>query len=148
MDIPKYSCPHCKKIFSLKQDIKRHLYTHLDVKIFKCTSCGKHFKQNIGLLNHKKIHEEARLECELCDKIFVSASNYQKHQITHSDEKHFTCENCDKLFKRKADLKKHRKYSCIDSLSLSINKFCQKLRKNIPKVENQKIYCFYQTKNV
>ena len=106
-DLSRFNCVECQSEFPVKDDLKKHQFIHLNIKQFKCTLCGKSFKQPTGLYNHKKTHEKASIKCSACDKTFVSMTNYKKHQITHSTEKKFSCEECDKLFKRKADMKKH-----------------------------------------
>ena len=106
-------------------DRNKHIHTHLSIKMYTCTQCSKTFKQKLGLLNHKQIHEEATLQCDVCDNNISSSSNLKRHQIRHSESKRFKCEKCDKTFKRKADLRKHGNLSCLKNIYVAINDTCQ-----------------------
>ena len=125
MNARTHSCPHCQVKFSIKVDRKKHIHTHLNVKTYTCTQCCKTFKQKSGLLNHKKIHEEATIQCEVWDKNISSSSKLKLHQIRHYESKCFNCEKCDKPFKRMADLKRHGKLSCLKNIYVAINYACQ-----------------------
>ena len=109
MKQPLFSCAQCDMKFSIRADRDKHVYTHQNVKNFKCKDCSEEFKQIAGLLNHKKVHQAPNLRCQRCDQIFSTKSNLTAHQITHEDRAKFLCEKCNKLFKRAPDLKMHQK---------------------------------------
>jgi uncharacterized Zn-finger protein len=49
-----------------------------------CPVCGKRFKTNSGLWQHKVIHVEAKpFECKFCGKGFKLKGNLRRHMITH-----------------------------------------------------------------
>jgi len=90
--------------------LRQHLIGHcVDFKFF-CYECGKGFKTYSGHNNHLKIihsYGGDRYICEMCSKVFPSASTLRMHFHTHSDVRAFVCNVCGKAYKRKHDLKKH-----------------------------------------
>ena len=55
------------------------------------------------------LHKLARsqLQCDLCEQIFVSASELRHHKILHNDEKLHKCKECDETFTQSGSLKRH-----------------------------------------
>lgn len=53
------NCKICGKIFTTRQSMKEHSYTHSDKKMFRCPEggCGKTFRQSTQLCNHRKMHK-------------------------------------------------------------------------------------------
>ena len=58
-------------------------------------------------------------ECDVCEKVFVSASKLAIHVRIHTKEKPYECDVCEKRFRESGDLKKHmrihtneRPYEC------------------------------------
>lgn len=58
--------------------------------------------------------------CSLCEKIFSSASSFEKHSYSHEDTKVHTCGVCNKQFARSNHLKRHmlshserKPYNCV-----------------------------------
>ncbi|TDT67385.1 C2H2-type zinc finger protein [Allofrancisella inopinata] len=54
-----FVCKHegCNKSFNRQGNLKAHMQTHGEEKIFVCEVCGQAFKQNSGLIQHKKNHQ-------------------------------------------------------------------------------------------
>ena len=44
---PLFPCPNCKKQFTLKGNLKRHLLTHAGVRPFECPDCGKVWRWSV-----------------------------------------------------------------------------------------------------
>ncbi|KAI8845499.1 hypothetical protein BC829DRAFT_357739, partial [Chytridium lagenaria] len=42
----------CDRIMYRKQDLERHVLTHLPFKVFGCSGCGKSFTRRDGLVRH------------------------------------------------------------------------------------------------
>ena len=57
-----FFCSSCHRSLATKQSFKEHLFIHLKKKIFRCSEigCGKLFRQNSQLCNHRKVHKEAK----------------------------------------------------------------------------------------
>ncbi|WP_257263043.1 C2H2-type zinc finger protein, partial [Endozoicomonas sp. ONNA2] len=115
-----FQCDQCKKIFSLKRNLKRHILTHTGEKPFKCTVCDKSFNQPDNLKTHVRIHTGERpYKCEVCHKSFIRRYVLKKHVRIHTGAKPFKCKVCDKGFIQSSGLKKHaylhtgdRPYKC------------------------------------
>jgi uncharacterized Zn-finger protein len=80
-DKPKLECPICFKKFAVGWNLRTHIKTHEQNKIFQCTypNCDKEFYQKINFELHvKNIHLNERSICEFCEKPFNS-----KYQVFH-----------------------------------------------------------------
>ncbi|XP_077107087.1 uncharacterized protein LOC143764891 isoform X1 [Ranitomeya variabilis] len=91
-------------------------------KIFACSECGKHFKKNLSLSMHKRIHNDERpFSCSECGKCFTKKSVLVEHQRIHTGEKPFSCSECGKCFTQKSSLVEHQRihtgqkpFSCLE----------------------------------
>ena len=61
----QYSCIHCKKIFSSKNNLEKHLKTHI---------------KNLS-------DKQSNFECEICEKSFGLKKNLNKHMRNSYEEK-------------------------------------------------------------
>ena len=57
-----FVCETCGRELATKQSLKEHSFIHREKKFFRCSEirCGKMFRQNSQLCNHRKIHKEAK----------------------------------------------------------------------------------------
>ena len=46
-------------------------------------------------------------ECDVCEKMFVSASKLARHMRIHTNEKPYECDVCEKRFRESYHLKRH-----------------------------------------
>ncbi|XP_036123381.1 zinc finger protein 445 [Molossus molossus] len=99
---------------------------------FKCSQCGKGFRNHSFLLIHQRVHtREKPYKCRECGKAFRWSSNLSRHQRSHSlgkqyechesrdtpdvqsqmltgEKKPFWCQECGKTFTRKRSLLDHK----------------------------------------
>ncbi|XP_074142677.1 uncharacterized protein LOC141554566 isoform X2 [Sminthopsis crassicaudata] len=76
----------------------------------KCDLCRKNFKENSGLIKHKKICSgKKRFECNECDKAFSQRAHLIQHQRIHTGERPYECNECGKAFRRTIDLTQHQR---------------------------------------
>ncbi|KAM6942349.1 uncharacterized protein PEZ65_004224 [Lycodopsis pacificus] len=61
-------------------------------KPFSCSVCKKSFSQRSNLQKHMRTHTgETPFSCSVCKKSFSQRSNLQSHMRTHTGEKPFSC---------------------------------------------------------
>lgn len=79
-----------------------------DLRLFKCLTCGKDFKQKSTLLQHERIHTDSRpYGCPECGKRFRQQSHLTQHLRIHANEKPFSCAYCPRSFRQRAILNQH-----------------------------------------
>ena len=92
-----------------------------------CSVCGRKFKTVSALLNHSKFHktERAKLllktpsesrQCNVCLKVFNSASTQKIHQRSHVDLP-FACSVCSKRFPSFSGLRVHSRIQHSEYMS-------------------------------
>lgn len=79
-----------------------------DLRLFKCLTCGKDFKQKSTLLQHERIHSDSRpYGCPECGKRFRQQSHLTQHIRIHENSKPFPCGICNRSFRQRAILNQH-----------------------------------------
>ena len=74
-----------------------------------CSECDKVLAKS-ALGKHMRIHQADKwFSCEVCDKMFVHRTMFERHQIIHIGTKQFACTNCGKACNRMDNLKRHLK---------------------------------------
>lgn len=90
-----FTCQVCQRVLATKQSLKEHTFVHREKKTFRCSEirCGKMFKQNSQLCNHRKIHKEARN--------LLKKNSQSEMKISHeSNGKNFDFEEITECFVR------------------------------------------------
>ena len=107
-NVQKHRCDPCKKEFSKKSNLKRHVESIHEKGREKCFLCEKEFR---NLASHmESTHEKKEPKCEVCGETFklmkqLRSHRYSKHKIV---KKHI-CEICGQQFVTNFVLVKHKK---------------------------------------
>uniref|UniRef100_A0A673C8H5 C2H2-type domain-containing protein n=1 Tax=Sphaeramia orbicularis TaxID=375764 RepID=A0A673C8H5_9TELE len=118
---PNKACYLCHLRFLSHGELKKHMRTnHKGEKPYKCTYCGKGFKQEHHVGVHVRIHTgEKPFTCDFCGKTFCTLV---VHLRSHTGEKPYSCDFCGKTFGHKSSIIVHmrrhtgeRPYYCIKS---------------------------------
>lgn len=135
-----FQCDHCKKMFSNKSSMRRHIYSHINLKPYVCKRCSKKFRTKTILQNHiHKFHSETTepFLCNICNKTFKLEENLCLHLASHvKNENSYKCVYCEKKFSYHLLLLQHEKqhqvkgryqcticnmsYDCRNRLSLHV----------------------------
>ena len=120
-----YPCGHCEAVFSTKKELISHTAGHTEINPYFCKApdCGMRFQTEKKLSAHERKSHGAEHSCSFCGKVCISASQLQKHILSHTGEKPFQCHICHKSFSQKSHATFHintvhstgeaqRKYSC------------------------------------
>ncbi|XP_068146515.1 transcription factor grauzone [Drosophila tropicalis] len=136
----KFKCQECGKTFADKQCLRNHeLLKHQpdEEKTFMCENCPKRYTKQYLLDQHRIIHKERNVPCDICERRFPNVSllsshvkmvhgNYgtmcdicaqvirgraafQRHQLEHAGitEPKVQCDICGSWHKNKYSLRKH-----------------------------------------
>ena len=81
----KFRCSYCLVFWGTKQLLERHLKTHLLIKDFVCTHCGKAFIQKNTLTIHMNtVHYKLKpYNCHECGKTFGQSGDMSRHIKIH-----------------------------------------------------------------
>ncbi|XP_011252782.1 zinc finger protein 14 homolog [Camponotus floridanus] len=103
-----FECDNCKKVFTTKSVLERHIFTHTQERQYDCKVCGKRFKQAGHVKSHMLVHTgERRFQCTVCSKRFSLSNSLKKHMYVHNGEKPYQCDVCGARFLEKRNLNGH-----------------------------------------
>ncbi|KAJ8669720.1 hypothetical protein QAD02_000979 [Eretmocerus hayati] len=103
-----FKCLTCGKDFKQKSTLLQHERIHTDSRPYGCPECGKRFRQQSHLTQHLRIHaNEKPYACAYCERTFRQRAILNQHLRIHSGEKPYQCPECGKHFRQKAILNQH-----------------------------------------
>lgn len=137
----EYPCHLCRKKFHHRSRLDNHLMLHK--KGFKCEICGKEYSGTRELTSHKRFkHGQINIStCILCQKTFLSISNFYQHVLTHASIRPYKCDVCEKDFTQRSSLLRHRKHhpGPLPPLSSSHPQIAELARNYLEKIKNDHI---------
>lgn len=107
-----FKCTDCTKIFTNKNALLKHSFSHLGLLPYTCMRCHRHFRLAKLYRQHKC--EPQRIHCVACLREFLSQEDFQQHkkdtgcwgnQEPKGDE--IRCLECGQRFVTTEELKKH-----------------------------------------
>ncbi|XP_026886803.2 LOW QUALITY PROTEIN: zinc finger protein 827 [Electrophorus electricus] len=121
-----FECVFCNFVCKTRSMYERHLQIHLIARMFECDVCHKFMKTPEQLLEHKKCHAvptgglksaalgahlktHCRLEfrCRICQAVWASQAELDRHVRAHRLGNHYKCEQCGYLSKTANKLIEH-----------------------------------------
>lgn len=104
------SCKICRKNYSSKYKLMRHMKSHTDPRdpglSFRCERCDETFESLSKLNYHKAKHQTKVFQCDKCSKMFYRNGSLIQHQKVHESQE-FVCQECLKSFNNAAALRRH-----------------------------------------
>lgn len=104
-----HRCDACDKQFNKACYLTQHNKSfHCGDKPFKCSRCGKRFKNDALHEEHIAKHAgDKPFKCGECPKQFNHKTDLRRHMCLHSGSKPYACHLCGKGFVRKDHMLKH-----------------------------------------
>ncbi|KAF4524491.1 hypothetical protein B566_EDAN013106 [Ephemera danica] len=132
-EAPKFLCPECGAMFSLQNQLDRHLKNHKEMK-HVCVDCPRKFWDIRQLQQHRNMeHKEKRFICELCGRALSQKWHYESHMSRHNGERKYGCEDCGKSYTSINALKYHNRTRHPERLKKKTDQPVKRNRnKNIP----------------
>ncbi|CAG9106295.1 unnamed protein product [Plutella xylostella] len=78
----KTQCDVCKKSFSCRTTLRKHMASHTGEKNFVCSLCGKAYRHQKSLKQHMRTHAigvNLQCVCSECGSAFANKIDYSKH---------------------------------------------------------------------
>lgn len=106
IDIKSRQCPHCKKIYGDVHKLQRHIKEQHEQKKVPCPICGKLFTNETNVLRHSRIHSSP-YTCPHCVKVFTDGMEYSEHIKSEHADLMFCCKECDAILPSKKSFVSH-----------------------------------------
>ncbi|XP_036393099.1 PR domain zinc finger protein 10 isoform X2 [Megalops cyprinoides] len=126
----------------------QHLFIRKTFRPFKCSQCGKAFRDKDKLDQHLRYHGRdgsCPLPCHICNKGFLSSAALEDHLQQHSEQRTYSCLFCTHSFDRLDLLKEHVGVHLVDgcyccpSCKKSFTDFIQ-VKKHVRSFHSEKIF--------
>ena len=109
-NLPTIICDECGRTFKGQSALNCHMNQHhiKDGK-YQCQICGKP-NGNANFLNiHMLKHQEPKLKCSHCERMFKQKHTLEAHERDHRGEKPFPCSICTSSFSSQKGIDQHVK---------------------------------------
>lgn len=125
-----YRCSVCGKCFRQKAQVKLHMSTHTEERPYGCSVCEKRFKLQGSVKTHIRIHTRETLRCSVRGKCFRQKAHVEHHTKIHTEEN-----TVRDVLKRENATKSQ---SCSQDRNNSCARFVTKLglRRHLKKTQN------------
>ncbi|ALC42066.1 CG15073, partial [Drosophila busckii] len=107
----KFICEHCPKKFTKQYLLDQHRVVHQERNV-PCDLCNRRFATVSMLATHvRMLHGNYGTMCDICAKVVRGRAAFQRHQLEHAGvtEPKVQCDICGSWHKNKYSLKKHIK---------------------------------------
>ncbi|KAF5307075.1 hypothetical protein FQR65_LT07134 [Abscondita terminalis] len=103
-------CHYSDCLFSARfpSELKTHLLSHSDEKLFLCNHCSYQGKTRKQLQRHMTMHEDTKkYKCSECSFTSRLASHLKRHLRLHTGAKPFVCPHCNYCCNNLENLRRH-----------------------------------------
>lgn len=102
-------CEHCPKRYTKQYLLDQHRIIHMERNV-PCDICDRRFPSVSMLCTHvKMVHGNYGTMCDICAQVIRGRAAFQRHQLEHAGitEPKVQCDICGSWHKNKYSLKKH-----------------------------------------
>lgn len=95
----------------------QHLFIRKSFRPFRCSRCGKAFRDKDKLDQHFRYHGRdgsCPLTCHTCNKGFLNSAALEEHLHLHAEQRTYSCLFCTDSFDRLDLLKEHVGIHLVD----------------------------------
>ncbi|XP_069577077.1 PR domain zinc finger protein 10 isoform X2 [Brachyistius frenatus] len=94
----------------------QHLFIRKSFRPFKCSCCGKAYREKDKLDQHLRVHgrDAYNFSCHICSKSFMSDSALEDHLLVHTENRSYSCLLCPETFERLDLLRDHVGVHAVD----------------------------------
>ena len=140
----KHICGECGKRFTRLtylryHEAKIHGTGTVELKYYNCPQCEKVYHTKDHLKSHiKRIHDQERLQCDICSKLLSDRSTLNRHMLYHG-EPQFQCNECPEKFREPRYLRRHQKVHTGELADENVCEFCSKRFTSLHSLRNHQL---------
>lgn len=106
-----FVCSRCHRGFTRQSDLAEHEHVRTACRLYKCRVCGQDFAHCCNLVRHEvRFHWDARCHvCRLCGESFGRREQLEEHEKSHTSHKPYACRVCGKSYTVRSSLVRHER---------------------------------------
>ena len=110
----QFECSDCNKTFPFKSQLEQHKPSHATDRPYKCTEkgCKRSFSHKHDLKKHLKAHDGEEHYCTQCDYSNPDEMLLKQHINKHLRIPKYFCKKCGKGYVHSMQLKRHMDKGC------------------------------------